>query len=163
MNATEFLAAATAAIGDRASERDVEQERSMARTVAIFNAATRRDLTEREGWLFQVCLKMARAQGGVKERADDYTDMAAYAALMGESAMQGERAPEAEPQKLPLLPLVVGGQYRTRRGDITCVTGIDKEVPYPVRCSNDKLYTLEGKWLASALDDQPSDLMERIA
>lgn len=163
MNATEFLAAATAAISDRASERDVEQERSMARAVAIFNAATRRDLTEREGWLFQVCLKMARAQGGVKERADDYIDMAAYAALMGEAAMRGERVSEAEPQKLPLLPLVVGGQYLTRSGDITSVLEIiEAATPYPVRCSNGKYCTLKGKWHIDS-SEWSFDLVERIA
>ena len=43
-------------------------------------------LTEEEGWIFMVFLKLARSQQG-EFKLDDYVDMAAYAALAGESAM----------------------------------------------------------------------------
>lgn len=79
------------AMEDRAASRDNPGERSMARTVAAFNALTGRDLTEEEGWAFMVCLKEARALGGSKKVEDDYIDGAAYFALQGECAMQKQR------------------------------------------------------------------------
>ena len=85
VDAPEILEAAGECIGDRAAERDTESERSMARTVAVFNALKGTALTERDGWEFMVCLKMARAQSG-KIRLDDFIDGAAYQALAGEAA-----------------------------------------------------------------------------
>lgn len=79
------------AMEDRAASRDNPNERSMARTVAAFNALTGQDLTEEEGWAFMVCLKEARALGGSKKVEDDYIDGAAYFALQGECAMQKQR------------------------------------------------------------------------
>ena len=80
-----MLNKAAAAIGDRASERDQESERSMATCVAAFNAMYGKDLTETEGWMFMTVLKMSRAKQGSYQE-DDYVDMAAYCALAGESA-----------------------------------------------------------------------------
>lgn len=75
------------AIDKRAEERDQPGgERSMSTTVASFNALTGHALTEREGWLFMVLLKLSRAQHG-KLQHDDYIDGAAYVALAGESAL----------------------------------------------------------------------------
>ncbi|ADE14158.1 conserved hypothetical protein [Nitrosococcus halophilus Nc 4] len=70
-------------IDNRAAERDTEQERSMARAVALFNAYSGKDLTETEGWMFMCCLKMSRSRAGSFNR-DDYVDLASYAALAGE-------------------------------------------------------------------------------
>jgi hypothetical protein len=71
----------------RASERDqADGERSMRRTVTMFNAMTGHKLSERDGWMFMVCLKAARAQFG-ELQADDYTDGAAYFGLAGEAAV----------------------------------------------------------------------------
>jgi hypothetical protein len=81
--AQKMLLEAYQAIDNRAAERDTEAERSMKRAVAIFNAFSGRSLTETEGWMFMVCLKMARAKAGKFQR-DDYIDMASYAALAGE-------------------------------------------------------------------------------
>lgn len=81
--AQEILVDAHNAISCRAIERDIDIERSMKRAVAIFNAFSGRSLTETEGWMFMVCLKMARAKAGKFQR-DDYIDMASYAALAGE-------------------------------------------------------------------------------
>lgn len=87
-----ILDEAAGAIRQRAASRDLPQgERSMARTVAAFNAMTGRNLTETEGWLFMVQLKAARATAGAFNR-DDYVDMAGYAALAGESAAKDARA-----------------------------------------------------------------------
>lgn len=85
--APEFLQNAIDAIANRASERDQERERSMARCVEVFNALTDHALSEREGWMFMVCLKMVRAQQGALQ-LDDYVDGGAYFALAGESAVQ---------------------------------------------------------------------------
>jgi len=86
MNAPEFLAQAAAEMADRARTYDrPEGERSMAATVAAFNAAFGRDLTEVEGWFFMVMLKAVRSQQGA-HRPDCYTDGAAFFALAGEAA-----------------------------------------------------------------------------
>ena len=85
-NAPAILQEAKRCIGDRANERDQESERSMARTVAAFNAMYNLNLTEEQGWMFMVFLKAARASGG-SFKLDDYVDGSAYFALAGESAM----------------------------------------------------------------------------
>lgn len=98
--APDFLLEAADTIGQRAAERDrAEGERSMRRAVRIFNelrAGTCVNgsgaLTERDGWLFMACLKLARMQGG-KYRRDDYVDGAAYIALAGECAETKTRIP----------------------------------------------------------------------
>lgn len=86
VSAASILEAGLGHMKDRAATYDAEGgERSMAKTVECFNALTGRDLTETEGWLMMVCLKLARAnQGGF--RMDSFEDGAAYIALMGESA-----------------------------------------------------------------------------
>ncbi|AUR82527.1 hypothetical protein NVP1152O_045 [Vibrio phage 1.152.O._10N.222.46.E1] len=84
MKADEILDTAAACIGDRASERDTDEERSMKATVESFNAMYNLELTEEQGWMFMVFLKAARAKGG-DFRLDDYVDGAAYFALAGEA------------------------------------------------------------------------------
>lgn len=89
ISASEILVGAADAIDNRASQRDHENgERSMARTVAAFNALTGHQLSELDGWVLLAILKFARGQGG-KPVLDDYVDAAAYAALAGECAMGG--------------------------------------------------------------------------
>jgi hypothetical protein len=85
VTATAILHEAARAIDNRAAARDMQAERSMARTVAAFNALTGRALSEVEGWLFMATLKAARATAGA-HNGDDYTDGAAYFALAGECA-----------------------------------------------------------------------------
>lgn len=82
-SAVGMLEEAAYCIGDRASERDTEAERSMAATIRAFNGMYGTELTEEQGWQFMVLLKMARAKGG-EYRRDDYVDGAAYFALAGE-------------------------------------------------------------------------------
>ncbi len=84
--ALEILTAAAGHMRDRAQTYDKPHgERSMARTVDAFNAATGLSITEEQGWLMLVLLKAVRSQQG-GYRADNYEDMAAYAALLGECA-----------------------------------------------------------------------------
>lgn len=74
--------------GNRAAQRDSpDGERSMAKTVASFNASEGTSLTETQGWRFMVHLKLARSVGG-ELTVDDYIDGASYFALAGESAQQ---------------------------------------------------------------------------
>lgn len=82
--APEFLERGAKHMRDRASQRDApDGERSMGRCVAAFNALEGTNLTEEQGWRFMVLLKYARSVNG-DFVADDYEDMAAYAALAGE-------------------------------------------------------------------------------
>ena len=61
-----------------------DQERSMAKIVAAFNAATGKQLTEREGWLFMVMLKAVRAMAREEHHEDSWLDLVSYAALAAE-------------------------------------------------------------------------------
>lgn len=86
MSAQHYLQAAMGHMQDRATTYDAANgERSMAKTVTMFNALTGLNLTEEQGWNFMQILKMVRSgQGAFK--ADNYEDAAAYAALAGECA-----------------------------------------------------------------------------
>lgn len=83
--AVSFLNDAIGTLSARATSRDAGStgERSMAKTVAIFNAWTGEDMSEADGWRFMLCLKQAREIQG-KFHADDYVDLAGYASLLGE-------------------------------------------------------------------------------
>lgn len=82
--AVEFLENGVRILGERAKLRDQPNgERSMARTVAIFNAWTGNNLSVEDGWRFMIALKQAREIQGFYN-ADDYEDLANYAALLGE-------------------------------------------------------------------------------
>ncbi len=93
--AVDFLQQAARLINQRGEERDTQpagataaQERSMAATVAAFNAIHGTALTERQGWMFMALLKITRAHTSAvngKPNPDDYFDGAAYMALGGES------------------------------------------------------------------------------
>lgn len=84
MKAHEFLDQAGAALKDRAASRDRGEERSMARCVAAFNEQTGHQLSETDGWIFMVMLKIARHYSGDKFNPDDFIDGAAYMGLGGE-------------------------------------------------------------------------------
>lgn len=90
-SASEILKTAEQVMSAKGAERDVAQERSMARCVVAFNAITGSHLTERDGWLFMAVLKATRAASTPKGVPDDYVDGAAYFALAGESIGVGCR------------------------------------------------------------------------
>lgn len=83
-----LLAAARGHLLDRAATYDKpEGERSMAATVAAFNAQTGRDLAESEGWLLMVNLKIVRDRQRPAAHRDSCEDLVAYGALYGESRL----------------------------------------------------------------------------
>ena len=85
-DAQHFLEAAKGHLGARAVTYDKPTgERSMERTVKVFAALTDIQLTEEQGWLFMEALKQVRSLQG-KFKADNYEDLAGYAALRGETA-----------------------------------------------------------------------------
>ena len=90
MNAVDTLNRAASLMADRA--RDYDQpggERSMERAVAAFNAVTGLDLSEADGWLFMVQLKLVRSRSAKgPARVDSCEDAVAYAALMAESVTE---------------------------------------------------------------------------
>ncbi len=83
IDATQVLAEARETMLKRSAERDLDSERAMARTVAMFNANNPQQLTEAQGWQFMVFLKLARGSQGAF-RLDDYVDAASYCALLAE-------------------------------------------------------------------------------
>lgn len=89
ISASTVLNIAADTIDNRASERDAEQERSMARCVNAFNAMTGHKLSEEDGWMFMQYLKQSRSRAG-NYRFDDYLDEVAYAALRAECAANGK-------------------------------------------------------------------------
>lgn len=86
MKAQDVLNKAADHMDDRAATYDKpEGERSMGKTVTMFNALYGTSITEEQGWAFMVILKLVRSSQGAY-RADNYEDLTAYASLMGESA-----------------------------------------------------------------------------
>lgn len=60
-------------------------ERSMGKTVAMFNIYSGLNLTEEQGWHFMEILKMVRSSQG-EFKLDNYVDGCSYASLAGEAA-----------------------------------------------------------------------------
>lgn len=89
MRAPDLLRKASDLMDERGKQYDKpEGERSMAGVMQAFNAITGRDLTEQDGWLIMLLLKMKRQwQNPSKPHQDSLEDAIAYAALLGESYM----------------------------------------------------------------------------
>lgn len=94
VTAPAILRTAADIIEGRGAKRDRAGERSMARTVGAFNRLTGRDLSESDGWMFMVLLKLAREQHG--HDPDNAIDAAAYCALHGECAAAEREAWQRE-------------------------------------------------------------------
>ena len=87
-DATQLLRRAADLIEERGAQRDRPGgERSMAATVAAFNAIYGTELSEVQGWTFMQLLKLSRSAGG-RYVADDFEDGIAYAALAAEAAVR---------------------------------------------------------------------------
>lgn len=94
MKATDVLEKAAKHMRDRAATYDKpEGERSMAKTVAAFNAIAGKSLSVAEGWLFMAVLKQVRVfQNPAKPHQDSLEDGVAYAALLAEEMLSAEPA-----------------------------------------------------------------------
>lgn len=68
----------------------VAVERNMAKCVKLFNALTGTELTEEDGWIFMMLLKLSRIKSG-QFRDDTYKDLIGYAVLTAETALNGEK------------------------------------------------------------------------
>lgn len=102
--AQDVLRNAADTIDARATERGEVQERSMARTVAMFNAHWDTNLTEQQGWSFMQHLKAARNRSGHKD--DDLLDKTAYAALEAECVLQKYNGP-VKPLQSPIVDSLI--------------------------------------------------------
>jgi hypothetical protein len=88
-DAIDYLDIAASIMRERGATYDSPQgERSMAATVAAFNAITGHKLTEQEGWHFMAVLKMVRQHQKAEFHTDSAIDGVAYLALAAEA---GER------------------------------------------------------------------------
>lgn len=86
MQAPDLLRNAAAHLENRAAVYDSPSgERSMRNTVALWRVLTGRHMSETEGWLFMLCLKLVRARATDKPHTDSWEDAIAYVALAGES------------------------------------------------------------------------------
>jgi hypothetical protein len=94
--APDYLKEALAVLEQRGHERDKPSgERSMEQCVDIFNAMAGTDLSETEGWLFMLALKISRSQGG-GFKLDDYIDLIGYASLLTEAAVKEDAQSETQ-------------------------------------------------------------------
>ena len=88
LTAPNLLKRASDLMVERAVQYDSpEGERSMEKIVNSFNALTGKDLTEAQGWMFMVLLKLVRDNTRVVGHKDSCDDLIAYAALYGESRL----------------------------------------------------------------------------
>ena len=87
--AIDILDAAASHMRDRAATYDQpDGERSMAATVAAFNSQTGHSLTEADGWLLMVNLKIVRDRHRDAAHRDSLEDGTAYFALMAEARLK---------------------------------------------------------------------------
>lgn len=90
IDAIAFLDKAEGLLKHRGIDYDSpEGERSMGKTVAMFNAMTGRDLSAVDGWMFMMCLKMVRQATSAGFHQDSAEDLIAYAALAAEEGARG--------------------------------------------------------------------------
>lgn len=109
MKADAILRAGLDTLVQRGVKRDQpDGERSMPRIVRVFEAITGIRLTEREGLLFMVSMKLVREGRGAPD-ADDYIDLVNYVALAGEAAL----ATGKESLPVHAAPSVVNEQLTT--------------------------------------------------
>lgn len=84
--AAELLREVMDVLVERGKTRDTDEgEKSMSRVVNTFNALTDTGLTESDGWLFMLCLKLGRMQYGYDR--DSFIDAIGYASLLAECSI----------------------------------------------------------------------------
>jgi hypothetical protein len=88
--AQQFLAHAAALQVQRGKQYDqADGERSMGKTVAVFNIITGHSLSEAEGWLLQQLLKDVRQWSAPEYHEDSAVDGVSYSSLKAESLAAG--------------------------------------------------------------------------
>lgn len=137
-----FLEEASDTMKARAQLRDAQGgERSMARTVAIFNAWTGNNISEDDGWRFMIALKQAREVQG-KYNRDDYVDLAAYCGLLGEFESQSRPHPTGKtPVPTPFPQIKDAYSFIKDQLARGATTGIET-IPTPVL--SNAVYELSG-------------------
>ena len=105
MKATDVLEKAAKHMRDRAATYDTpEGERSMAKTVAAFNAITGKSLSVAEGWLFMAVLKQVRVfQNPAKPHQDSLEGGVAYAALLAEEMLSAANPVAVDPLSMKVV------------------------------------------------------------
>lgn len=94
MKAPDFLQQAKETMEERGKSYDKDgdqEERSMAKAIAMFNLATGRDLTDSEGWMLMVLLKIVRQWSAEPYHHDSALDSVAYTALMAEALNEAHK------------------------------------------------------------------------
>jgi hypothetical protein len=105
LHAENYLRRSIYALNQRARDYDsLGGEKSIGKTIELFNKLTGNNLSDSQGWLFMVCLKLVRSQQGTFHM-DNFVDLAAYAALYGES--QEKEVPEPEDEEYDAMHLAV--------------------------------------------------------
>lgn len=88
--APEFLTHAKTLMDERGKTYDAAGgERSMGKTVAVFNIITGQHLSESEGWLLMQLLKEVRQWSSPTFHRDSAEDAVTYAALKAEALANG--------------------------------------------------------------------------
>jgi hypothetical protein len=77
MAITSAIDEAKSVVDGHAKDRDVGKERAMKSVVNVFNALTGKNLTEHDGDIFLVCVKLVRMQRD-KKGEDHYVDAIGY-------------------------------------------------------------------------------------
>jgi hypothetical protein len=88
MKADDILYQAIETLTERGVGYDTNQgERTLTTLVPVFNQVTRNNLSLSDAYTFMVLLKLIRSRQGT-DKLDNWLDMAAYAALGGETLQE---------------------------------------------------------------------------
>lgn len=88
--ADKILTEARSTLAQRSPDYDKQGDRYMAHAVEVFNTIKQWEpgqLSERDGWMFMLCVKIARSQVN-PTKLDNYVDASVYAALLGECSIK---------------------------------------------------------------------------
>ena len=86
--APQLLSKAASIMEQRGKQYDQPSgERSMGQAVNAWNAITGCEITESQGWLLMVCLKLVRDNQRTEPHIDSLEDLVAYSSLYGEARL----------------------------------------------------------------------------
>lgn len=90
---------------------DNQEERSMAKIVAIYEMLTGITLSERQGWMFMVVLKMVRAHAKEAFHEDSFTDLISYTSLAAEAGSAEARLEALTAEGVFMSGMAVGKAF----------------------------------------------------